>query len=139
MRKRDNLRRALMLTVLLVMASSCASVQPYKAVGTTNKDAAEVFSCALGVATSLDYAPEQVSKDSGFFKAEHNYRAGPQSIRWGATMTDALSVLVTREASGNVSVQVTGTSGADAGRNRRLIESSHEVVEAANKIVSTCK
>jgi phage-related tail fiber protein len=91
------------------------------------------------VATSLDYAPEQVSKESGFFKAEHNYRAGAKSIHWGSTKTDVLSVLVTRDTSSNVSMQVTGSSGVNAGRNLRLTKSSHEVVEAANKIVSTCK
>jgi hypothetical protein len=87
----------------------------------------------------LDYTPEQVSKDSGFFKAEHNYRPGMSSIRWGSNMTDALSVLVTGDNSGKATIQVTGSSGANAGRNLRLIESSKEVVDAANKIVQDCK
>ncbi len=133
------MRRALILVAVLAMCSKCASVQPYKAVGTSTRDTGGVFSCALGVATGLDYTPEQVSKDSGFFKAEHNYRAGPSNIHWGATMTDALSVLVTRDGSGDVSIQATGSSGVNAGKNLRLIESSHEVVDAVNKIVNTCK
>jgi hypothetical protein len=105
----------------------------------SSKTASDAFSCALGLATSLNYAPEQVSKESGFFKAEHNYRPGASSIYWGASMTDALSVLVTTDASGKTSIQVTGSSGKNAGRNLRLTNSSKEVVDAANKIVQVCK
>jgi hypothetical protein len=125
--------------VLVMLAAGCATVQPYKATGTSDKNTADAFTCALGLATSLDYTPEQVSKESGFFKAEHNYRPGMSSIRWGASMTDALAVLITSDAAGKTNIQVTGSSGANAGRNLRLIESSREVVDAANKIVSTCK
>ena len=128
-----------LVAFVFVLCSACATVQPYKVSGTTSKDAAQAFNCALGVATSLDYAPEQVSKESGFFKAEHNYRPGASSIRWGASMTDALSVLVTSDGAGKTTLQVTGTSGANAGRNLRLIESSKEVVDAANKIIQNCK
>jgi hypothetical protein len=105
----------------------------------SSKSAPDAFTCALGLATSLNYAPEQVSKESGFFKAEHNYRPGASSIYWGSSMTDALSVLVTSDASGKTSIQVTGSSGKNAGRNLRLTGSSKEVVDAANKIVQVCK
>lgn len=125
--------------VIVMLAAGCATVQPYKATGVSSKPAADAFTCALGLATSLDYTPEQVSKESGFFKAEHNYRPGISSIRWGANMTDALAVLITSDAAGKTNIQVTGTSGANAGRNLRLIESSREVVDAANKIVENCK
>jgi hypothetical protein len=124
--------------LLILLAAGCATVQPYKATGASSKSTADAFSCALGLATSLDYTPDQVSKESGFFKAEHNYRPGVSSIRWGVNMTDALSVLIT-DATGKTNIQVTGTSGANAGRNMRLVESSKEVVDAANKIVETCK
>ena len=124
---------------IVLFASSCATVQPYKATTMSSKTASDAFSCALGLATSLNYAPEQVSKESGFFKAEHNYRPGASSIYWGASMTDALSVLVTTDASGKTSIQVTGSSGKNAGRNLRLTNSSKEVVDAANKIVQVCK
>jgi hypothetical protein len=107
-------------------------------VGASTKDPAEAFTCALGVATAVDYTPEQVSRESGFFKAEHNYRAGASSIHWGETMTDALSVLVAKDAAGRTSIHVTGSSGANAGRSLRLIESSREVVDTANRIVKTC-
>ncbi|HVR39233.1 MAG TPA: hypothetical protein VMU84_09050 [Thermoanaerobaculia bacterium] len=86
----------------------------------------------------MSYTPEQVNKESGFFKAEHNYRPGMKSIRWGSSLTDELSVLVTSPG-GKTTIQVTGSSGANAGRNLRLIESSKEVIEAANKIVQDCK
>jgi hypothetical protein len=129
-------RRAFLCFVLL--ASACATVEPFKVTGNTPKSPAQVFDCALGVATSLNYTPEQVSKESGFFKAEHNYRPGSSSIHWGAGMTDELAVLVTN-ANGSTTLQITGTSGSNAGRNRRLIESSSEVVTAANKIVENCK
>lgn len=125
--------------LVVLVASGCATVQPYKATTISSKTASDAFSCALGLATSLNYTPEQVSKESGFFKAEHNYRPGMSSIYWGASMTDALSVLVTSDASGKTSIQVTGSSGKNAGRNLRLIESSKEVVKAANDIVQTCK
>ncbi len=124
--------------LIAVMTIGCATVQPYKVVQPTSKDASAAFDCALGIATSMDYTPEQVSKDSGFFKAEHNYRPGASSIRWGMSMTDALSVLVTSVGS-QTNIQVTGSSGSNAGRNLRLIESSKEVIEAANKIVESCK
>jgi hypothetical protein len=127
------------LAVLVLAASGCASVQPFKTATSSSKDPSEAYNCALGVATSLNYTPEQVSKESGFFKAEHNYRPGASSIRWGANLTDELAVLVTKDATGATSLQVTGTSGANAGRNLRLIESSKEVVDVANKIAQTCK
>ena len=130
--------KKILLVIAAVSLSACATVQPYKATATSTKDTTEVFNCALGVATSLDYTPEQVSKESGFFKAEHNFRAGAKSINWGAGMTDAIAVLVTKQADGTT-LQVTGSSGKNAGRNLRLIESSSGVVAAANKIVSTCK
>lgn len=117
----------------------CATVQPYKMVETTTKDPTAAFDCALGIATSMDYTPEQVSKESGFFKAEHNYRPGMSSIRWGANMTDALAVLVAKNATGQTTIQVTATSGANAGRNLRLIDSTKEVKDAANKITESCK
>ena len=72
------MRRSLTLLTVVLAGSGCGSFQPYKAVATTSKAAPDVFGCALGVATSLDYAPDQVSKDSGFFKAGHSYHAG-----WG--------------------------------------------------------
>jgi hypothetical protein len=124
--------------LIALLTVGCATVQPYKVSELTRKDAVTAFDCALGVATSLDYAPEQVSKESGFFKAEHNYRPGMASIRWGTSMTDALSVLVTSPG-GKTSIQVTGSSGANAGRNLRLIESSKEVKTAADQIVQSCK
>jgi ABC-type nitrate/sulfonate/bicarbonate transport system substrate-binding protein len=101
---------------MVLWASACATVQPFKASSPSGKPAPDAFACALGVATSLDYSPEQVSKESGFFKAEHNYRPGMKSIRWGSSMTDALSVLITTDATGATSIQVTGSSGANAGR-----------------------
>lgn len=125
--------------ILLLGATGCATVQPYKSVGTSSRTPAEALDCALGLATSMDYTPDQVSKESGFFKAEHNYRPGMKSIHWGASMTDILSVLVVKDPSGTTSLQVTGSSGSNAGRNLRLVESSREVVDAANKIVETCK
>jgi ABC-type nitrate/sulfonate/bicarbonate transport system substrate-binding protein len=128
----------LLLIMIAVSTAACATVQPYKAASTSSKEPSDAFDCALGLATSLNYAPEQVSKESGFFKAEHNYRPGASSIRWGASMTDALTVLITKQGT-VTSIQVTGTSGANAGRNLRLIESSTEVVDAANKIVQNCK
>ena len=57
-------------------------------------------------------------------------------------MTDVLSVLVTKDASGNVALQVTASSEAagEGGRGTaRLVESSHDVVEAATRVVDTCK
>lgn len=133
------MRHFLLLLLALLLMSSCATVQPYKATGTSEKEVTDAFNCALGLATSLNYAPEQVSKESGFFKAEHNYRPGASSIRWGASMTDALAVLVTKQPDGKTAIQVTGTSGANAGRNLRLVESSSEVVDAATKIIQGCK
>jgi hypothetical protein len=121
-----------------LFAAGCSTVQPYKAAGNSTKSQADAYSCALGIATSLNYTPDQVSKESGFFKAEHNYRPGASSIRWGMSITDALSVLVIGNAAGS-SIQVTGTSGNNATRGMRLIESSKEVVAAADKIVQDCK
>src|SRR4051794_33985445 len=129
----------LLLIMIAMATAACATVQPYKAASTSSKEPSDAFNCALGLATSLNYAPEQVSKESGFFKAEHNYRPGASSIRWGASMTDALTVLISKQPDGKTSIQVTGTSGANAGRNLRLVESSSEVVDAANKIIQTCK
>lgn len=128
-----------LMAVLLLLTTSCSTVQPYKTVGPSTKEPSDAFNCALGLATSMDYTPDQVSKESGFFKAEHNYRPGASSIHWGMSMTDALAVLVTKDAGGNTSIQVTGTSGSNAGRNLRLIESSADVKKAADKIVSSCK
>jgi hypothetical protein len=127
------------ITLAALALAACATVQPYKTVETTSKDPAAAFDCALGKATSMDYTPDQVSKESGFFKAEHNYRPGMSSIRWGSNMTDALAVLVAKNATGETTIQVTGSSGANAGRNLRLIESTKEVKDAANQITQSCK
>lgn len=75
--------KAIVVGLFAIAFVGCATVQPYKVSEASAKDATAAFDCALGIATSMDYTPEQVSKESGFFKAERNYRPGASSIRLG--------------------------------------------------------
>jgi hypothetical protein len=132
------LKKMKLAALVIALVGGCVTVQPFKAADVSSKSQSEAFDCALGIATSLDYTPEQVSRESGFFKAEHNYRPGASSIHWGASMTDELSVLVTN-LNGQTKLQVTGSSGVNAGRNLRLTESSRAVIEAAQRIAADCR
>jgi hypothetical protein len=115
---------------------SCATVTPYKVARPITGNAMDVYNCALGVAMSKGYTLTQASKDSGFFKAERSFRAGANSIRWGAMMSDEMTVLVM--TSGSSSLQVTAASGMNLSRNARLVDTSPEAKADADTIAASC-
>lgn len=127
------MRSGPMVVVLTLLAVGCATVEPFKVTATSAKDSAGAFDCAVGVATALGYTPEQVTRESGFFQATRTFKRP-----FDETRNDVLTVLVAKSG-GAATLQVTGSSGFDAGKDMRLVESSPEVIAAANQIAADCK
>lgn len=138
MRSTKFVATTLALTVAVLTSAGCATVQPHKISAPVASGADAAYKCALGQVTSLGYTLEQASKESGFFKAEKNFVPGPGSINWGVPITFEITVLVAEDAAGTTTLQLTGATGKGASKNMRLVQTSPEVKDHMQQIVSAC-
>jgi hypothetical protein len=113
--------------------TACATAEPDKKTATTAKDPAVVFDCALSLASTLGYTPEQVNRSSGFFEATRTFQR-----RFDEPSMDSISFLTFKDGQ-TVNIQVTATSKRNIAKRMQLIETSEEATRAAAKILDSCK
>lgn len=132
-------RTRLGVSIISALILSACAAQPYRVVHVApTSDAGAIYTCALGLATSLGYTAAQANKDSGFFKVERSQRKGPSSIHWGETVNEELTVLVLTVPNQPPTLQVTAAANSSFGRNARLLEPTAEGKADAEKLIQTC-